>query len=129
MLCYAFISIQALEAIKKVLDLSSYKRIDVLILDKMMCKLEQCSPDTALSPFGNKCEANNSTDNAASNNSESHLNNPIEQRELDFLLDSLGTILQQVHTIFNTVVYFFEEVVVKFCINGSFFFVFIFVFR
>ncbi|KAJ3702386.1 hypothetical protein LUZ61_006091 [Rhynchospora tenuis] len=85
---------QALEAIKKVLDLSSYKRIDVLILDKVMCKLEHMLPDTAQSPFGNKCEANKSIHDA-SNKSESH-NNPIDQREIDFLLDLLGTILQQI---------------------------------
>ena len=94
-MCYDFISIQALEAVKKVLDLSSNKRIDVLILDKIMCKLEQRSQDAVLSPFDNKCEANNSADDY-SNKSELHSNNLIEQREFDFLMDLLGNILQQV---------------------------------
>lgn len=95
-MCYDFISIQALEAVKKVLDLSSNKRIDVLILDKIMLKLEQRSQDNALSPFGNKCDVNKSTDES-SNKSEFHSNNLVEQREFDFLMDLLGNILQQVY--------------------------------
>jgi hypothetical protein len=71
--------------------LSSYKRIDVLILDKMMCKLEQMS------------EVHSAYD--GSDNSKAHSNNPIEQREFDFLLDLLGNILQQVLTISEIMVY------------------------
>jgi hypothetical protein len=68
--------------------------MNVLILDKIMSKLEQRS----------EAHANNSAYDS-SDISKAHSNNPIEQREFDFLLDLLGTILQQVLTISKIMVY------------------------
>ncbi|KAJ3678632.1 hypothetical protein LUZ60_002435 [Juncus effusus] len=80
---------QAVEAVKMVIQLSNNKRVDVLILDRIMSKLDN------LSPNNKTCEANNINNN--SDESESELSNStMDQREFDFLLDLIGNILQQV---------------------------------
>ncbi|XP_072987775.1 uncharacterized protein [Typha latifolia] len=87
---------QALEATKMVLDLSSNKRVDVELLDKLMRKFEERSSTPALTSFDihQTSVANSLSDTSnESGHPESVLEAP---REYSSLLEMLGNVLQQV---------------------------------
>lgn len=95
---------QALEATKMVLDLSSYKRVDIELLDRALTKLEDLERGSNCNLPSSDVGDNN--DNYEELNPEKSLDEPpnsgaidAEPREIEFLLDMLGNILQQVSVI------------------------------
>lgn len=91
-------SLQALEAIKMVLDLSNNKRVDVELLDNILRKFEERTSKASLSSFDVLESDTEATHSLTESSDESGCLESIlkEPRETEFLLDMLGNILQQV---------------------------------
>ncbi|KAH0460323.1 hypothetical protein IEQ34_010986 [Dendrobium chrysotoxum] len=90
---------QALEAIKMVLDLSSNKRVDIELLDKMLAKIEEYASRSSPSFHATKdqdiCASQEDSDMYSCGDSE-NLVPAFEGREKDLLVSIFGNVLQQI---------------------------------
>ncbi|KAI0507230.1 hypothetical protein KFK09_013352 [Dendrobium nobile] len=90
---------QALEAIKMVLDLSSNKRVDIDLLDKILAKIEEYTSRSSPSFHATKdqdiCASQEDSDLYYCGDSE-NLVPALEGREKDLLVSIIGNVLQQI---------------------------------
>ncbi|KAK8967104.1 hypothetical protein KSP40_PGU009255 [Platanthera guangdongensis] len=78
---------QALEAIRMVLDLSSNKRVDIELLDKILTKIEGKDQDICSSQENSIMDSSGDSENPVQ---------VLEEREKDVLVSIIGSILQQI---------------------------------
>ncbi|PKA64070.1 putative UDP-N-acetylglucosamine--peptide N-acetylglucosaminyltransferase SPINDLY [Apostasia shenzhenica] len=90
---------QALEATKMVLDLSSNKRVDIELLEKIMTKTEEDVLKASLNSHATKAQATSASQDDSIKGSckdPENVETNLEEREWDMLLAMIGDILQQV---------------------------------
>lgn len=94
------IFLQALEAVKMVLELSSYKRVDIELLDKILTKIEEYGYRSSSSCHVAKdqdiCASQEDSVTDYGGDSENIV--PVfEERERELLVSIIGGVMQQVH--------------------------------